>query len=256
MLVTMHQRFGRVVLVSFVLLATGRGGDAAKPTPRPPAKRGLVFVVGGIGGIDAVGLAAHLALPLSGVPHEIRDFTWTHGKGQYLKDLRDFPHLMEKADDLAAEILRVKKADPERPIYLVGKSGGTGLVLAAVEKLPPTTIERIVLLSAAVSPTYDLRPALRATRSEIVSFYSVHDQLILGWGTRRFGTIDRFFGPSAGLVGFRLPESMSPEDQALYHRLVQVPWKPGMIWEGHLGTHAGTSMPAFVGKEVSPWLKP
>jgi pimeloyl-ACP methyl ester carboxylesterase len=215
-----------------------------------------VFVVGGVGGFDVVGKAAQWALPRAGVRHEIRDFVWTHGWGQLLKDLQDTRHLLHKADQLAAAVLQVKAQDPEQPVYLVGKSGGTALVLAAAERLPPQTLERIILLSAAVSPAFDLTPALRATRWEIVSFYSRYDQLILGWGTRQFGTADRFYGPSAGLHGFVLPSDLSEADRACYQRLVQIPWNPAMMLYGHPGLHVGTSMPAFLAKNVAPWLKP
>src|SRR5205085_469264 len=128
----------------------------------------VIFLVEGIGGLDLVGQSAHWALPHAGVPHEIRDFFWTHGKWQFLKDLQDTSHLRSKADELATEILRVKQTDPERAVYILAKSGGTGLALAAAEQLPANTLERMILLSAAVSPTIDLRPALRATRGEIV----------------------------------------------------------------------------------------
>ena len=236
-----------------VLLAVGlTGAEPAAPAARP----GIVLVVPGVGGIDFVGTAAQWALPRAGVPHEVREFVWTHGKGRILQDLQDTRHCREKADELAAEVLRLKADDPTRPIYLVGKSGGTGLVLAAAEQLPLAMVERIILLSAAVSPSYDLRPALRATRHEMVSFYSPYDRFVLSWGTRRFGTIDRFYGPSAGLQGFAVPAGLDAEDQALYRRLVQVRWTPGMIWEGYAGGHVGTSMPAFIAKEVAPWLMP
>jgi hypothetical protein len=228
----------------------GQGNNATSPTT------GVVFVVEGIGGLDFVARAAQSSLIHAGLPHEVRIFTWTHGEGHFLKDLQDTGHVLQKADELAAEVLRAKERDARRPVYLVGKSGGAGVVLAAAERLPPGTLERIVLLSAAVSPTYDLRPALRATRAEIVSFCSGYDQLVLGWGTRQFGTIDRVYGPSAGLNGFRVPLNLTPEDQWLYERLVQIPWRASMIREGNLGTHTGTSMPAFIGKEVAPWLKP
>jgi pimeloyl-ACP methyl ester carboxylesterase len=226
--------------------------DAA---PEPP-KRGVVFVVGGIGGYDCVGWAAEWALPRSGVPHEVRDFVWTHGWGHLFKDLQDTQHLLKKADELAAEVRSIKAHDPDRPVYLVGKSGGTGLVLAAAEQLPPDTLERVILLSAAVSPTYDLRHALRASKGGIVCFVCCHDKLILGWGTSQFGTTDRFYGPSAGLVGFVVPQNLSEDDRRLYDRLLQIPWQSRMILEGHPGTHFGTSMPGFVAKEVAPWLMP
>lgn len=249
----------RVVTLLFVTLlpkvhwSTSLAHSAAPETAAP---RGLVIVVGGVGGIDVVGSAAQWALPRAGIHHEVLDFTWGHGRGRILKDLQDLPHSLHKAAQVAELVLQAKARDPNRPIYLVGKSGGSGLVLAAAGQLPPATLERIILLSAAVSPTYDLRDALRATRHEIVSFYSPLDQFILGWGTRQFGTIDRFYGTSAGLRGFIVPRNLNTEDEALYKRLVQLPWNPRMIWEGHMGGHMGTSMPAFVGKEVAPWLRP
>lgn len=228
-------------------------GATKRPAPR---RDGVVFVVGGVGGFDFLGAAAQRALPRAGVKHEIRDFIWTHGRGQLFRDLQDVRYLLRKADQLADEVMHVKAEDPGRPVYLVGKSGGAGLVLAAAERLPPGTVERIILLSAAVSPRYDLRVALRATKGEIVSFYSVYDQFILNWGTTQFGTVDRTFGASAGLHGFVVPPHLGAEDRALYDRLVQVPWQPAMVFEGNFGNHAGTSSPGFVAREVSPWLKP
>jgi pimeloyl-ACP methyl ester carboxylesterase len=220
--------------------------------PRP----GIVIVVGGVGGIDFVTFAAQWALPRAGVRHEIREFIWTHGKGHLFKDLQDTRNSLQKSNELAGEIRRLKAADPDRPLFLIGKSGGSGLVLAAAEQLPEQSIERIILLSAAVSTTYDLRPALRATKHEIVSFYSPFDRLILDWGTRNFGTIDRYYGPSAGMRGFKVPRNLSAPEERLYDRLVQLPWNPRMILEGNTGGHIGTSMPAFMAKEVAPWLKP
>jgi hypothetical protein len=195
-------------------------------------------------------------LPQVGVQHEVRDFIWTHGWGHMFKDLQDTTHLLRKADELAAEVRQVKADDPDRPVYLVGKSGGTGLVLAAAEQLPPATLERVILLSPAVSPSYDLRPALRACKHEIVAFTCVYDKFILGWGTTEFGTADRVYGPSAGMCGFIVPNDLTDEDHALYDRLVQITWSPRMILEGNPGMHFGTSMPGFVAKEVAPWLKP
>jgi hypothetical protein len=244
-----------------ILAALGPGlPRAARAVPAEPATRGkagVVFVVGGVGGIDFLGLAAHWALPRAGVQHEIRDFVWTHpGRNRYFRDLQDVRYLVGKAEELAAEVRRYKGEHPDRPVYLVGKSGGAGVVLAAAECLPAATLDRIILLSPAVSPTYDLRPALTATKGEIISFYSIYDQFILGWGTRQFGTVDRFYCPAAGLYGFVVPGRLGEADRALYQRLVQLPWRPAMIFEGNLGNHTGSSMPGFVGREVGPWLKP
>jgi hypothetical protein len=252
-----------IQLLLVAMIALGLGPTVrAKPPLRPAAQSasesrpGVVIVVCGIGGIDFVALSSQWALPRAGVRHEIREFSWTHGKGRLLRDLQDTQHCLRKGDELAEEVRKIKAQDPDRPVYLVGKSGGTGIILAAAEQLPPQTLERIILLSPAVAPSYDLRRALSATKHQIVCFFSPYDQLVLNWGTSQFGTIDRYYGASAGLRGFVIPTDQSALDRALYDRLVQVKWTPGMILEGNLGIHIGTSMPAFVAKEVAPWLKP
>src|SRR5438876_7621530 len=233
----------RFAAILAAMVACHAPGSASVANDREPTeKRGVVFVVGGVGGIDPLGHATQWALPRAGLNHEVRDFVWTHGFGQVLKDLQDTRYLLKKAKELAAEVRQVKAEEPDRPVYLIAKSGGTGLALAAAGLLPPDTLERIILLSAAVSPTYDLRPALRATKHEILSFYSPFDRLVLGWGTSQFGTADRVYGPSAGLLGFKMPAESSDADRVLYLRLVQQQWSAAMIFQGYAGNHIGTSM--------------
>jgi pimeloyl-ACP methyl ester carboxylesterase len=228
---------------------------AAAPLAAAEPGAGVVFVVDGIGGFEPLGFNARLLLPRSGVVHEIREFRWGHGKGKFLRDLQDTAHLLVKADELALQVLDVKRRAPARPVFLVGYSAGTFIVLEAARKLPPATLERVVLLSSAVSPTYDLRPALRATRGEIVSYNSSLERLILDWGTSQFGTADRVFGPAAGLHGFEPPRDLDAEGAALYRRLVQRPWQPRMLLEGRGGLHSSTHAPIFVARELAAWLR-
>src|SRR5262249_16638386 len=100
-------------------------------------KPGVVFIIGGVGGLDLLGPSARWILPHTGVRHEVRDFVWTHGFGRVLKDLQDNRYLLKKAAELADEVRRVKAEDPDRPVYFIAKSGGSGLALAAAEMLPP-----------------------------------------------------------------------------------------------------------------------
>jgi pimeloyl-ACP methyl ester carboxylesterase len=216
---------------------------------------GLVVTVEGIGGIDLLGHGIHAACCKAGLPHDVRRFTWTHGTGKFFKDLQDTQHLLRKAHELAAQLRELRAEAPQRPIYIVAKSGGTGLTLFTLESLPPGVVDRVILLSAAVSPSYDLRPALRATRLGIVSFHSSHDQFILNWGTRHFGTADRYYGPSAGLYGFQVPTALDDESRALYDRLIQVPWRSHMLLQGNSGGHLGTISTTFLTQEVAPWLR-
>jgi pimeloyl-ACP methyl ester carboxylesterase len=239
---------GLVLLVVLGLPATA----AAEPPPPPP---GVIILAGGVGGSELLSVSARWSLAWAGVPHEVRSFAWTHGKFRHLRDLQDTRHLIAKAEELAAEVRRLKAEDPARSVYLVGHSGGTGLILAAAERLPPGTVERMVLLSAAVSPGYDLRPALRATRGEIISFNSKIDLFWLSWGTSTFGTIDRCYVEAAGLNGFVEPEGLTEEDRKLYARLVQVGWHPEMVLGHYGGLHASTCMPDFLIHHVVPWLR-
>jgi hypothetical protein len=244
-------------LLSALPLALGLfAGCAHARQPRaapPPAERAVVFVVGGIGGLDPLQLWAPVTLPRAGVPHELRVFEWTHGKCRFLRDLQDAQHLQAAADRLADDVR--EELALGRPVYLLGQSAGASLVLAAAGRLPPGSLERVVVLSAAVSPTYDLRPALRASRGGVVSFHSTCDLLTLAWGTSQFGTSDRVYGPAAGLDGFRVPADLDAEGQALYARLVQRPWRWGMLLEGCGGGHNGPTLPLFLAHHVAPWLR-
>jgi hypothetical protein len=242
-----------ILLLALLATTTFVRADPKKHAASEP--RGVVFLVDGVGGFETMVTAARVAFPLAGVQHELREFNWSHGWGHILRDLQDNPHLLRKGYELSEQIRKQKEAEPERPIYVVAKSGGTAIALAALEQLKPATVERVILLSAAVSPNYDLRPAFKATRGEIVSFHSVMDQIVLGIGTKRFGTADRVFGPSAGLRGFTPPPYPNDPEWEAYRRLVQIPWQPTMLLEGNPGLHVGTSLPTFLGAEVAPWLK-
>jgi pimeloyl-ACP methyl ester carboxylesterase len=222
---------------------------------RAAAAPGVVFVVGGIGGLDPLLPSARYTLPLANVRHEIREFDWTHGKCRLLRDLQDTRYLLARADELAEAVREVKAADPGRPVYLLGHSAGAGLVLAAAERLPPETLERVVLLAPAVSPQFNLCDALRATRGEIVSFNSCMDLVMLKWGTSQFGTVDRVYGPSAGLVGFEVPADLDAEGRQLYQRLVQKAWKVEDLLEFRGGLHHSPCMPIFLAQQVAPWLR-
>jgi pimeloyl-ACP methyl ester carboxylesterase len=241
------------VLVSLGVLAAPLLADP--PTSaEPPAS--TVVVVGGVGGLENLKLSVISALHLAGVAADVQGFEWTHGKGHIFKDLQDTRNHTRKSAELAEEILRLQSAEPDRPIYLIGRSAGAVLVLTAAEELPPGTLQRIILLSPAVSPAFDLTAGLRACKGQVVNFYSDMDWFVLGWGTNHFGTADRLYGPSAGKTGFILPNAHDQDTEEHYNRLVQVRWTPAMILQGHTGGHLGTALPSFLAHEVVPWLKP
>jgi pimeloyl-ACP methyl ester carboxylesterase len=176
------------------------------------------------------------------------------------------------AEAIASAVGRFRDRHPDRPIFLVAKSGGSGVVIKALERLPPGCVDRVVLIAPALSPSYDLTAALRGVRRDMFVFWSPLDFVILGAGTRIFGTIDRIRSISAGMVGFRPPRSQpfvpvvvaSGPSVAMveglprqgYAKLRQVRWRPAMMRTGYFGGHLGSDSPAFLRIYIAPLLRP
>jgi hypothetical protein len=222
------------------------------PLPEPPAEpTGLVLVADGIGGLDLCGTGLQYAAARTGLNHEVRLHGWGHGLGRWYADLTNVANHESQAALLAAEVAAFQAGHPGAPVFLVGKSGGTGIVVKALEQLPAGSIEVAVLLSPALSPRYDLTRALTAVRREMVAFWSPLDVFVLGIGTRIFGTVDRIRAVSAGMIGFKIPAEGNPQQ---YAKLRQVRWRPEMAPTGYLGGHVGPDSPAFLRRYVAPLL--
>jgi hypothetical protein len=221
--------------------------------------RGLVLVADGVGGLDLCGAGLAHVMGAEKLSHSILVFRWGHGLGRWLADLTDVAHRDAMAQSLADSIAQFKTDRPTEPVFVVAKSGGSGIVVKALERLDEHAVERVILLAPAISPGYDLTDALRAVRSEMVVFWSPFDLIILGAGTRVFGTMDRVRAASAGLVGFRKPAggpAGEPQSQAHpYDKLRQVRWRPQMASTGYLGGHLGPDSPSFLRKYVVPLLR-
>jgi pimeloyl-ACP methyl ester carboxylesterase len=215
----------------------------------------------------------------------VRVVSWGHGLGRWHADLTDVTNRDAQARQIAATVDAFRSEQPGDPVFLVAKSGGTGVVIRALEHLDPDAVDRVVLLAPAISPTYDLSRALRAVRGEMVVFWSPLDVFVLGAGTRIFGTMDRVRTISAGMVGFRTPirdcepvsasaiiesaeagagadrrskpaPGLEPSRATLYGRLRQIRWRPVMAATGYFGGHVGPDSPAFLRKYVVPLLRP
>jgi hypothetical protein len=209
---------------------------------------GLVLVADGIGGLDlcAAGMRHMVARRRPDV--RVEPVAWCHGFGRWHRDLTDRRNVEAHAEAVAGRVRRFLEAGPGRPVALVGKSGGCGVVLGALERLGPGAVEAAVLIAPAVSPGYDLGRALGAVRREMVVFWSPLDVFLLGAGTCAFGTIDGVRGPAAGLVGFRA----AGLDAGVAARLRQERWGWRMASTGYLGGHVGSDSPWFLGRFVVP----
>lgn len=214
----------------------------------------MVLVLPGIEGRSAWNYNLARGLADGGVKAAIEIYDWgTNIPGGLLINLTDLDRNQKMAEALRDRIVAYKRTNPGRPVHVIGHSGGGGIAVLAAEKLPEDIrVSSVILLAAALSPDYDLRPALRRTQFGIFNYYSERDRVFLDAGTRVAGTIDRSFTSSAGSVGFRRPAGLEAGDRVLYDKLQQIAWKPEMSWCGNLGDHFGWTNPGFVRRYLAP----
>ncbi len=257
--------FGPPIADALPLVHDGPPGEPTAPDPASSGnetadsrRRGLVLVAGGVGGFDLCGTALRYVLAAEGLNYAIHVFPWGHGFMRWFADLTNVSNRDLKAALLADEVRQFRASQPDDPVFLIAKSAGSGVVVKTLEQLEEESVERAIFLAPALSPGYDLKTALRAVRSEMVVFWSPLDLFILGAGTRVFGTADRVWTASAGLVGFRIPPPLTVSGSHLdgpYAKLRQVRWAPRMAASGYLGGHLGPDSPVFLKNYVVPLLR-
>ena len=243
-----------VLLFALLTGCTATRGERRTDFAAPPnAPSGaVIFCADGAGGFGGTSAALRQNLgPASTV--RVEEFDWSHGKWRMLSDHLDRGNIAEQGRRLACAVQAQKKCRPDVPVYLVGHSAGSAVVLVAAESVPPGTVDRVVLLAPSVSSYYDLRLALSRTRVD--AFISRSDWWILGVNMRLFGTTDGRWTTTSGRVGFR-PVGTEPCDLALYARLRQHSWEPSMAATGHEGGHYGSFEAGYLRAYVLPLMPP
>lgn len=202
---------------------------------------GLILVLPGIEGEGFLNHDIATGLHEANVPDAIEIFDWTRGRHLMFHNLMGLQRNRQQAALLAQRIRDYQQQHPGRPIHLVAHSGGTGIATMALEQLDAKCpITSVIMLASALSPEYNLAPALKRTTCGIYSLHSPHDFFYLGLGTRTFGTIDRKLRLAAGKVGFTVPHDCDPFDAGLYRtKLHQVAWRPEWLHWRHGGGHLG-----------------
>jgi pimeloyl-ACP methyl ester carboxylesterase len=217
----------------------------------PPCPVGVVFVADGSGNLHRTFDSLTKAIADAKLPLCVERVDWSHGSCRIFSDLHGHSHQRAKGKSLADQVCAYRAAHPGNRVCLVGHSAGAAIVLAAAECLPPGSVDRIVLLAPAVSPTYDLRPALACACEGIDSFHSYHDCISVLLAA--VGTADGCWRCSAGRGGFRIA-STCPADTELYQKLRQCPWHRAFGEVGHHGGHFGWCGCEFVRACVLPLL--
>jgi len=207
---------------------------------------GLVIILPGIEGHSRLNENIRSGLVASEIYHAIPIYPWG----------RPVPFvgpLITQVDFLGNRLAGIRMAKiitnyqdkyPDRPVYVVGHSGGGGVAVFTAEAMPEDRkIDGLVLLSASISSAYNLKKALSHCRNGIVNFYNKGDAGVLGLATTVIGTVDGTHGPSAGLIGFDC------FDKPGYEKLYQV-----RMMGVSSNEHTTSTQVGFVSSYVTPWV--
>lgn len=219
----------------------------------PKQSEGCIFVANGSGDSGSLTQNLSKALQASEANLQLETFDWSHGAGQSIIDHIDRENHDYQAKRLSEQLIRYSAASGNNKIYLAAHSTGCEIILSAMKHLPPGSVEKIALLSPSVPDTYDLRPALTASRQGIDSYNSVNDTFILGLGMAVISTTDPSSRTAAGINGFRIPQSTAT-DAMLYQKLRQHPWNAAAEKVGNNGGHYGSITVGFLRTFVLPNL--
>jgi pimeloyl-ACP methyl ester carboxylesterase len=183
---------------------------------------------------------------------EIHD--WTAGPFLMLSNLRNRRRHRDQAQRIADKILHYQQDYPDRPVHLIGHSGGGAMVVKTLETLPQgTRVTGAVLLCAGISPRYPLAVAMNRLEQGLWNFHSCGDAFILGLLTTLCGTLDGRHGPAAGCCGFSqeafLPASL-PNPAA--PTLTNVPYRATMARSWNFGGHFGCVNRRFIRDWIAP----
>ena len=232
------RRFHAVLF--FVTLSVVAAVCPALPPASAPAA--VLIHLPGIAGEMAIDRALTAGLVDAGVAADATIVDWT-GTDRGVPALTNVARHHEQAKLLAERLVAVSQASPGVPIVLTAHSGGTGIAIEALEQLPTDVkVRTLVLLASALSPEYDLTRALRHVGGRAISLYSEYDTIVLGTGTRTFGTYDRVRTDAAGYVGFTQPKTADPAE---YAKLAQYSYDPAWQKFGNYGDHIGTTNRRF-----------
>lgn len=236
----------RTIALVLMCLLGGMAPRAQAAEPTGP----MVLHLPGIGGHLLVDDLLVEGLTQGRLGATFRIYDWTNGNPG-IPALGGYERNRAESEKISATIVEMSRANPGRRFIITTHSGGAGLAVWALERLPEDVkIDTLVMIAPALSPKYDLSKALTRVSGRAYSFNSLLDP-ILGFGTRNLGTIDRVMTASAGNVGFTPPESA---DLKMYEKLVQIPYDEAWMRLGNAGDHIGAMNRPFARIIIAPLL--
>lgn len=221
-----------------------------------PVDREVLYLIDGVGRFQAAALMVRRALREMGSDIGTILYDWqTPIFGEVLSDLMWHRRNRLMGVRFGRKLLTFRRQHPETRIHILAYSGGAGIAIFGLEALRGRSlIDTLILACPAISSAYNLAPALLAVQ-RCYALTSHRDSLILGLGTRIFGTTDRRHESAGGRVGFRIPPDASREDADAYGRMRQIRWSPDLRKLGHPGGHTGWASAKLLHKHLMPLLR-
>lgn len=216
-------------------------------------EHGYVIVLPGVEGRSWWNRSIVRGLVAAKIPYAMEIYDWTWRWPFFAVNMRSEWLHVRQAKIVADKIQLYQNEFPDRPVYLVGHSGGGALALLALARLPAdSTITGTALLGAAISPDFNLCGVLDKVTRGIWSFSSPGDCFFLGLMTCCGGTFDGKFSPCAGMTGFRgvqLEQRQAGRFQEIRFRRQDIRWR-------NFGGHFGYTTKPFVRECVAPLMLP
>jgi len=201
----------------------------------------LLFILNGVGGFQFSPLMIRRMVRTQGLALPTEFYRWQFGLPiEIFSDLMWLRRNRVQGAKVARRLLAIKRENPNLRLHVIAYSGGAGIGVFACESLKGrSVIDTLILAAPALSRHYNLAPALRAVDRCYV-LVSAGDTVILGLGTRLFGTTDRKFERSAGMIGFAMAPDATADERVQYNeKLREIHWSKGLRSFGHHGGHTG-----------------
>ncbi len=217
-------------------------------------QHGYVIVLPGIEGRSHWNKNIVRGLIAGGVPYAVEIHDWTYGRLLALYNLVASGRHHQQARLIAGKITRYRDQYGDRPIYIIGHSGGGGMTLLALAQLPDgVKIDGAVLIAPAISRSFDLTSSLPHVSRGIWNISSYGDLFFMGFSAL-LGNIDRHWQLPAGLTGF----SKQVHERVTLHSLpplLEFPYRWEYLSSRFLGGHFGGTCVPFVQNYISAWIK-